>query len=715
MTQIYKGSTGGGGGTGVLSLTGNDGSAVTPVANNINLLGIGGNYIFNAGSPNMEVNNLYWITQYTVSNSTVPGENAAYSTIGAAIVAANAAGGGTVAIRQGTYVENIVLLPNVNLVGFAGINEFPDTVINGTVTANFAGEVTLTNLGITELSGSPLQLGGSSFCILFMNNVVINSTLSPCITMNNASGVIFNQAGVVLQNGAFPHFTITGGQMLGESMTFGDNVGNSTISTVAVSGGVQFINCNLTIGVEFLDGTGGQFFYCALKAKNSPCFIANDNSDIQIEYCSLSANNTALGAINIPSATAGVGVVMCQAGAGSSPYPVMGIGTFNYDHLSLGNGDLIDPGLNISLRTVLPVSTAALSNSSAVVGHCSFNSADFTVDSTGFVSSSGSSSLTFDGDSGTATPSGGAITIYADQAVANCGATVAFVNTGSTSTLNVSDSSLNTIVGNLSGNHPYAGSATTAFGYGNLITSSVTNAFVTCLGSQSMVSATNCQNIISIGFENLVNVTSGSSIICIGNESGGNYSSAESSNIIINNSGVTGESNVIRIGTQGSSSGQQDSCYIAGITGASPVGANVPEVTLCDNTGNLSVISSNSTGYVLTSNGILTNPTFQPAPGSSAIPNYTTVDFAMSPYTVLAADYYISCDSSGGPISLVFPTVPTAKRAWIIKDRTGTAATNNITITAGGTTIDSASSKVILSTRGSVQMISNTIPTYEVF
>lgn len=69
---------------------------------------------------------------------------------------------------------------------------------------------------------------------------------------------------------------------------------------------------------------------------------------------------------------------------------------------------------------------------------------------------------------------------------------------------------------------------------------------------------------------------------------------------------------------------------------------------------------------------------------------YTNVTFAMSPYTVTATDYFISCDLTGGPIVINFPNAPVTNRQFIVKDRLGLAATNSITVKSlgGVTTID---------------------------
>ena len=332
---------------------------------------------------------------------------------------------------------------------------------------------------------------------------------------------------------------------------------------------------------------------------------------------------------------------------------------------------------------------------------------------------------------------------------------------------------------------------------------------------------------------------------------------------MIQNDGVLGESNVIRIGTQGTGSTQQNICYVAGITGATPVSVNTPQVVLCDNTGNLAPIDSSTSGFVLTSNGTAT-PSFQSASASGAIttitgnsggaespssgnfdivgtgsitvagsantetvqltgltnhallvgagtptitkvgptatsgqvlqsqgsssdPAFSTATYpsttttneilyssatntvgqisasnngvlitsntgvpsllansgtpgfiltanagappswqapstpytnvASSPYTVLATDAYISVDCSGIPITLNFPNAPTSKQTWVVKDRTGSANVNHITInTPGGTvTFDGSNTYTLDDMYESIQIIANPGGNYEIY
>lgn len=110
------------------------------------------------------------------------------------------------------------------------------------------------------------------------------------------------------------------------------------------------------------------------------------------------------------------------------------------------------------------------------------------------------------------------------------------------------------------------------------------------------------------------NVVSGSNNIAIGYNSATAYTTTESSNIIIGNVGTIAESNVLRIGTQGSGAGQQNTCYIAGITGVTTSNSNM--VTIDTTSGQLgaasipvsitwSVITANQTAAI--NNGYICN------------------------------------------------------------------------------------------------------------
>jgi len=70
-----------------------------------------------------------------------------------------------------------------------------------------------------------------------------------------------------------------------------------------------------------------------------------------------------------------------------------------------------------------------------------------------------------------------------------------------------------------------------------------------------------------------------------GFRAGVNYTSNESSNVLLGSEGVTGDNNIMRLGTHGTGNGQQNACYIAGIYNTS-VGATAG-VVLSDSTHKL--------------------------------------------------------------------------------------------------------------------------------
>lgn len=116
-----------------------------------------------------------------------------------------------------------------------------------------------------------------------------------------------------------------------------------------------------------------------------------------------------------------------------------------------------------------------------------------------------------------------------------------------------------------------------------------------------------------------------------------------------------------------------------------------------------------SSSFTVDANGFVT------AIGGSS--NYTNVTFGMSPYVVLLTDQFISVDSTGGPVVLQFPNAPVFKQHWTIKDRTGTAAANTITLTTPGgiVTLDGLTSYFMNSNYQAVNILANATPTYEVY
>jgi len=147
-----------------------------------------------------------------------------------------------------------------------------------------------------------------------------------------------------------------------------------------------------------------------------------------------------------------------------------------------------------------------------------------------------------------------------------------------------------------------------------------------------------------------------------------------------------------------------DNTALLGHTGADPSFAAVPNATL----EHSSITFTAGPGISLSGSSISLGGSLTIS-STDAIAAYKNITTAMSPYTVLAGDEFLSCDSTAGAITLLFPNTTTASRNFIIKDRVGNAATNNITITTvgGSVTIDGQTSYVFSDNFESLEMIFN--------
>ena len=99
-------------------------------------------------------------------------------------------------------------------------------------------------------------------------------------------------------------------------------------------------------------------------------------------------------------------------------------------------------------------------------------------------------------------------------------------------------------------------------------------------------------------------------------------------------------------------------------------------------------------------------------------PSYVDV-VGPTTYDVTATDYFISCNSTAGAITIRLPNAPTTYDQFVIKDRTGTvgAPTNNpitITTVGGVVTIDGDTSVSFIDNYESLELIFNGT-SYETF
>ena len=90
------------------------------------------------------------------------------------------------------------------------------------------------------------------------------------------------------------------------------------------------------------------------------------------------------------------------------------------------------------------------------------------------------------------------------------------------------------------------------------------------------------------------------------------------------------------------------------------------------------------------------------APSNNALLTRTAT---AASYTVLPTDYLIGVTDTSAARTITLPTVPGLNQTFIIKDESGAAATNNISITANGTiTIDGLTSVALNTNYGALQV-----------
>ena len=169
------------------------------------------------------------------------------------------------------------------------------------------------------------------------------------------------------------------------------------------------------------------------------------------------------------------------------------------------------------------------------------------------------------------------------------------------SNIGIGDDALSSLTGVSNGDHNVAigegscetlttGYQNTAIGAGSLRVATDAHQNM-AIGINSMVSATSAGLNIAIGSNALNSLTTGDYNICLGASSGSSLTTSDSDNICISNSGTATDNNTIRIGTQGTGSGQQDTTFIAGIYNTTPSGGNDGNVII-DSNGQLGTIDA---------------------------------------------------------------------------------------------------------------------------
>lgn len=240
--------------------------------------------------------------------------------------------------------------------------------------------------------------------------------------------------------------------------------------------------------------------------------------------------------------------------------------------------------------------------------------------------SGGGSITTISGDTGSIT--GASVTIFANQATLNSGSSVSFVNSGTVSTFNVTDSNNNTVVGLNSGSAALETQGGNNVSLGALNITNASGKVTNCIaigtgvmfgadvgtdgnigiGNGVLGSSTSSNQNTVVGNSAATSLLTGTNNTILGSGAGSAYTTSESNNILIENTGVVGDNHAIKIGTGG---GTHTTAFIAGITGVIATGSPVA----VSSTGQLSDLGFGTAAQVFTSNGPGVSPTWQAATG----------------------------------------------------------------------------------------------------
>lgn len=264
----------------------------------------------------------------------------------------------------------------------------------------------------------------------------------------------------------------------------------------------------------------------------------------------------------------------------------------------------------------------------------------------------------------------------------------------------------NTFVGKGAGNFTLTSLSTnnTATGANSLL--SVTDGTQnSAFGVSSLSSLADGSFNVGCGYSALAGITSGNNNTAIGYNAGQALTTTDSGNTLIGASeGVSGDTNTIRIGTQ-----TAQLCFIGGIDSVN-VGNTVKVATMgtANQLGTANIVAGTGIAVTPSANQILIDAT--------SVPGFLAYIGVSTDYVVQPDDEYISVTLSGSPITIELPNAPTTGRIFTIKDKAGTSAANNITITTvGGTVLIDGATTFVMNTAFQATSVIFGTSAYEVY
>lgn len=273
------------GGAVPLMFTEDSGSAV-PAANNINVLGQQASttpVMFTIGSGStINIEDRTWTTSLVVDPSATVGLRGTFQTITAALAAASS--GQTIFIRRGTYTENLTLKAGVNLAAYDCDAQNALVVIEGDISATFAGACSICGIKFVASGiSTAFLMSGANATIVNLINCYLNVTAVGIGAIATSVSNAASRLNLISCNG---DLATTSTSIYRQTGTGTINIyncnflnsGSSVTSNNTLSGFTNIYSSSFTNGIGNQTDGITQIFDSSVITPNASCISNNSNS-----------------------------------------------------------------------------------------------------------------------------------------------------------------------------------------------------------------------------------------------------------------------------------------------------------------------------------------------------------------------------------------------------------------------------------------------------
>jgi C1q domain-containing protein len=272
-----------------------------------------------------------WVVSPLLSDGT-------HTTISAAITSASS--GDTIFVRDGTYTENPTLKGGITIVGLGGDGLNPNVILNGTLTANFAGTATISNICLQTNSAPFLSVTGTAATVINLDNCFLNCTNNTGISSSSSSSSIFLRHCISnLATTGIGLFTISGAGGMDIESCYLNNSGGSTTASTTSSALVTIKHSFCNIVFSTTSGGSMNAWHCNFEVSGSTPFTSAGTGVPVFNFCEFGGGTAS--ALSIGAGTT-VNMYNCRADS-SNTNAITGAGTLLYTPITFtGNSHTVN-------------------------------------------------------------------------------------------------------------------------------------------------------------------------------------------------------------------------------------------------------------------------------------------------------------------------------------------------------------------------------------